>query len=80
MTNKTRGRNISTWPATELREEGIPYVVDPAELVMLGIDPAPYRRIIGDDAVRFLLDRTDDADIIERLSTMRDRPMSDSRN
>jgi hypothetical protein len=79
MTKKTKGRDISTMSAAELREAGVPYLVDPRELVMLGIDPEPYLRTLGNGA-GYMLDRVKDADLINRLSTMRDRPMSGSRN
>ena len=81
MTNKTKGRDISTMSAAELREAGDPYFVDPNELMMLGIDPEQYRRTIemgGGALAGYMLDRVTDADIIDRLSTIRDRPMSDS--
>jgi hypothetical protein len=50
---------------------------------MLGADPEQYRRTIktSDGALAgYMLDRVKDADLIDRLSTMRDRPMSGSRN
>jgi hypothetical protein len=81
--NKTKGRDISKMSTAELREAGVPYFVDPDELRMLGLDPEQYRRTIetsGGAMVGHMLDRVKDADIIDRLSTMRDRPMSDSRN
>jgi hypothetical protein len=83
MTNKTKARNASKMSPAELREAGVPYLVDPAELKMLGLDPAQYLRTIetGDGALAgYMLDRTKDADLISRLSTMRDQPMSGSRN
>jgi hypothetical protein len=79
MTNKTKGRDISTMSAAEMREAGVPYLVGQDELVMLGLDPEQYHRTVG-NWTGLMLDRIKDADLIDRLSTMRDRPMSDSRN
>lgn len=77
--SKTKGRNINTMSAAEMREAGVPYLVDPAELKMLGLDPAQYLRTMGNGA-GYMLDRIEDADLIHRLSTMRDQPMSGSQN
>jgi hypothetical protein len=76
---KIKGRDTSTMSDAEMREAGAPYLVDPNELMTLGLDPAQYLRTIGNGA-GYMLDRVKDADIIERLSTMRDQPMSGSRN
>ena len=79
MTNKTKSRSVSKMSAAELREAGVPYFVDPAQLTMLGFDPAKYFRTMGSGG-GYMLDRVKDVDLIYRLSTMHDRPMSSSRN
>jgi len=75
MTNKTRGRDASKMSADELREAGVPYLVDPDELRMFGHDPEQYFRTSG-GWTGFMLDRAKDADLISRLRTMRDGPVS----
>jgi hypothetical protein len=79
MTNKPKVRDMSTMSAAELREAGVPYLVDPNELMMLGLDPAQYHQTMG-NWTGYMLDRINDDDLIDRLSTMRHRPMSDSLN
>ena len=80
---KPKGRNISTMSTAEMREAGVPYLVDPNDLRILGLDPEQYSRTMetADSALSvYMLDRVKDADLISRLSTMRDQPMSDERN
>jgi hypothetical protein len=72
---KTKGRNISNMSAEELREAGVPYFVDPDDLRMLGYDPEQYFRT-SRNLAGFMLDRVKDADLISRLSSMRDGPVS----
>jgi hypothetical protein len=61
--------------AEELREAGVPYFVDPDDLRMLGHDPEQYFRT-SRNLAGFTLDRVKDADLISRLRTMRDGPVS----
>jgi hypothetical protein len=75
MTNKNKDRDASKMSAGELRDAGVPFFVDPNDLTLLGHDPEQYFRTSG-DWTAFMLDRVKDADLISRLSTMRDGPFS----
>jgi hypothetical protein len=86
MPKKSKGIDIATMSEDEKREAGIPYLVDEEQLTMLGLDPARYYRPMKtmggelDGLECHWLDRVKDADVIERLRTMRDDPLSDARN
>jgi hypothetical protein len=66
---------MSKMSADELREAGVPYLVDPDHLRILGHDPEQYFRTSG-NWNGFMLDRVKDAALISRLNTMRDGPVS----
>jgi hypothetical protein len=76
--------DVSKMTAHELREAGVPYLVDPADLRMLGLDPNQYVRTIKQPGGGYLsgcmLDRTSDREIIYRLSTRHGRPSSTMRH
>jgi hypothetical protein len=75
MKKKTKGRDVSKMSVDELCEAGVPYLVDPDKLKMFGLDPEQYFRTSG-GWTAFMLDRVKDADVIARLRTMRDGPLS----
>lgn len=73
----TRTTDASTWTVAELREAGVPYCANPDNLQALGIDPNQYLRAMpSEDGVMtgYFLDRTEHADIIERITAMRLAP------
>jgi hypothetical protein len=83
---KTRDpNNLSEMTRQELIDVGAPYLVNPADLTALGIDPELYRKsgrgAIEDENGKlqpswwagYMLDRKQDAALIARLETMREQ-------
>jgi hypothetical protein len=75
---KVPSRDANKMSAAELREAGVPYFVVPDDLTVLGLDPDQYRRAMGPGMGAVVLDRVNDAELIHRLSTRRDLPLSGS--
>jgi hypothetical protein len=66
---KSKSINTTDMSMKELADIGAPYLVAPEDLEALGVDPDPYLRSGGGGA-GWMLDRKNDAALIERLQSM----------
>jgi integrase len=68
MTRK-RTDDLATWTEDEMREAGVPYLVNPDILTALGLDPDEFLETRG-NMTGWVLDRAKHRDIIHRVQSM----------